>query len=260
MAKQSGKQVVHKNDDTGDLSGSGGDRLVTMSNALSRAAHGLTLAEKRIMAAAVSKLDSRKPPLPGECPVIRLTAAEYASTFGVDMDTAYDQLQAAAKQLFNRYITFFEPAHRRKGKDLVKVQMHWVGEARYQDGEGWVELHFWHALVPHLMGLKRQFTTYQLQQASALRSVYSWKLLELLMRFESTGWAEYTIEDFCTAMEATDKQKSDFNNIRRRMIEPAIKELVLKDGWLIEWKPIKAGRRVKSVRFEFMRNPQTSLF
>lgn len=260
MTDKAGKKIVHQNDGTGDLSRSGGDRLVTMSNALTRAAHGLTLAEKRIMAAAVSKLDSRKPPMPGECPIIRLTAAEYASTFDVDMNTAYDQLQAAAKQLFNRYITFFEPAHRRKGKDLVKVQMHWVGEARYHDGEGWVELHFWHALVPHLMGLKRQFTTYQLQQASALRSVYSWKLLELLMRFESTGWAEYTIEDFCTAMEATEKQKSDFNNIRRRMIEPAIKELGLKDGWLIEWQPIKAGRRVKAIRFEFKRNPQMSLF
>ena len=260
MAKQSVRQIAPKNDDTGDLIRSGGDRLVTMSNALTRAAHGLTLAEKRIMAAAVSKLDSRKPPMPGECPVIRLTAAEYASTFDVDMNTAYDQLQAAAKQLFKRYITFFEPAHRRKGKDLVKIQMHWVGEARYHDGEGWVELHFWHALVPHLMGLKRQFTTYQLQQASALRSVYSWKLLELLMRFESTGWAEYTIEDFCTAMEASEKQAANFAKIRAKMIEPAIKELSLKDGWLIEWQPIKAGRRVKAVRFEFRRNPQTSLF
>jgi plasmid replication initiation protein len=259
MAKQSGKQIAHKNDDTGDLSRSGGDRLVTMSNALTRAAHGLTLAEKRIMAAAVSKLDSRKPPMAGECPVIRLTAAEYAATFEVDMNTAYDQLQAAAKLLFKRYITFFEPAYRRKGKELVKVQMHWVGEAVYHDGEGWVELHLWHRLVPHLLGLKRQFTTYKLQQASALRSVYSWKLLELLMRFESTGWAEYTIEDFKASMEAPESL-SDFGQIKRRIIEPAIKELALKDGWLIEWKPIKAGRRVKAVRFEFRRNPQTSLF
>lgn len=260
MTKKSGNQISAKNDDTGDLSRSGGDRLVTMSNSLTRAAHGLTLSEKRIMAAAISKLDSRKPPMPGECPVIRLTAAEYADTFDVDLNTAYDQLQAASRMLFKRYITFFEPAHRRKGKDLLKVQMHWVGEAVYHDGEGWVELHLWHRLVPHLLGLKRQFTTYQLQQASALRSVYSWKLLELLMRFESTGWAEYTIEDFCTAMDASEKQRANFAKIRTKIIEPAIAELTVKDGWLIEWQPIKAGRRVKAVRFEFRRNPQMSLF
>lgn len=110
------------------------------------------------------------------------------------------------------------------------------------------------------MGLRKNFTSYQLQQASALRSVYSWRLLELLTRFKSTGKAEYTIEDFCTSMEATEKQRADFNNIRRRMIEPAVKELTQKDGWLIQWEPIKAGRKVKSLRFTFMRNPQGNLF
>lgn len=37
------------------------------------------------------------------------------------------------------------------------------------------------------------------------------------------------------------------------MIEPAVKELTQKDGWSITWTPIKAGRRVKAVRFEFGR-------
>jgi hypothetical protein len=32
-----------------------------------------------------------------------------------------------------------------------------------------------------------------------------------------------------------------------------------KDGWLIQWQPVKAGRKVKGLRFEFMRNPQQSL-
>ena len=75
------------------------DRWVTMSNALTRAAHGLTLAEKRIVASAVSKLDSRRVLPPGEVPRTRITAMEYAETFEVDLDTAYDQLQEAATTL-----------------------------------------------------------------------------------------------------------------------------------------------------------------
>jgi len=43
------------------------------------------------------------------------------------------------------------------------------------------------------------------------------------------------------------------------MIEPAIKELTEKDGWLIQWEPVKTGRKVGSLRFTFMRNPQGSL-
>jgi len=247
--------------DVADVERPMGERWVTMSNALTRAGHGLTLAEKRIVASAVSKLDSRRVLKPGEVPRTRITAAEYAEAFGVDLDTAYDQLQSAAKQLYHRSITFYEPAHKRNGKPLppTRVQMRWVGSVKYQDGEGWVELAWWPDLLHHLTGLQRQFTTYQLRQASALRSAYSWKLLELLMRFESTGWAEYTIEDFAVSMDATEKQCQNFANIRRKIIEPAVKELTEKDGWLIQWQPIKAGRKVKAVRFTFMRNPQGSL-
>jgi plasmid replication initiation protein len=232
-----------------------------MSNALTRAGHGLTLAEKRVIMWSVSRLDSRRQLKFGEVPTSRIMAADYAEEFGVDVNTAYEQLQAAAKHLYDRSITFYEPAFKRNGKPLppTKVQMRWVGQVHYQEGEGWVELSWWPKLLPHLVGLKKQFTSYQLQQASALRSTYSWKLLELLMRFESTGRAEYTIEDFCASMDATPKQASDFAAIRRKMIQPAVKELTEKDGWLIEWQPVKAGRKVQAVRFTFVRDPQGRL-
>ena len=247
--------------DAADLERPAGERWVTMSNALTRAGHGLTLAEKRIVAAAVSKLDSRRVLKPGEVPRTKIMAAEYAETFEVDLNTAYDQLQAAAKQLYNRSITFYEPAHKRRSKtlELTKVQMRWVGSVKYHKGEGWVDLAWWPDLLCHLTGLQQQFTKYQLQQASALRSVYSWKLLEILKRFESTGWAEYTIEDFATSMDATEKQAADFAKIRTKIIEPAVKELTEKDGWLIQWRPIKAGRKVRAVRFDFARDPQHRL-
>jgi plasmid replication initiation protein len=245
--------------DASDVERPAGERWISMNNALVRAGHGLTLAEKRVVCAAVSKLDSRRLLRPGEVAVSKITAAEYAELAKCEMNAAYEALQTAAKNLYNRSITFYEPAHKRKGKPLVKVQMRWVGRVKYHEGEGWVELAWWHDLLPYITGLKRQFTSYQLQQASALRSVYSWRLLELLTRFESTGWAEYTIEDFATAMDATEKQRTDFNNIKRRMIEPAVRELCEKDGWLIQWRAIKAGRKVRAIRFDFARDPQHRL-
>ena len=237
-----------------------GERCITMTNALTRAGHGLTLAEKRLVMMAVSKLDSKKALPPGEVPTTRITAAEYVEAFGVDPNTAYTQLQTGAKHLHTRHITFFEPAFKRGGKPLppTRVVMNWVGQVKYQEGEGWVELYWWPKLLPHLTGLKRQFTTYQLQQASALRSAYSWKLLELLMRFQGTGRAEYTIEDFKASME-TPPSLTDFGQVKRRVIDPAVKELTEKDGWLIQWEPIKAGRRVARLRFTFMRDPQGRL-
>jgi len=241
-----------------------GERWVTMSNALTRAGHGLTLAEKRVVMLAVSKLDSMKIMRPGEVlPSVKITAAEYAETYGLDPSSgiAYEALKDAAKALYNRSITFFEPAYKRNGKPLkpIRTDMRWVGRCQYHEGEGWVQLAWWPELLPCLIGLRKQFTTYQLQQASALRSAYSWRLLELLCRFKSSGTAEYTVEDFAASMDATEKQRENFAAIRRKIIEPAVKELTEKDSWLINWEPIKAGRKVKSVRFTFSRNPQGQL-
>lgn len=261
-ARKASKALAHKVQgfDVSNEERPAGERWITMSNALNRAGHGLSLAEKRIIASAASKLDSRKLLKPGEVPRTQISATEYAETFRVDMRTAYEQLQDAAKALYQRSITFYEPAYRRNGKPLppTKVQMRWVGSVKYQEGEGWVELAWWPDLLPHLTGLRKQFTSYQLQQASAMRSIYSWRLLELLTRFENNGWAEYTIEDFRASMDAP-PSLSDFGQIKRRIIDPAVKELIEKDGWLIQWQPIKGGRKVKSIRFNFMRDPQGRL-
>ena len=226
-----------------------------------RAGHGLTLSEKRLIACAASKLDSKRKLLPGNIPVTKITAAEYAEVFDLDANTAYDQLKSGADKIFNREITFYQrvPSLKENKANKRKIKIRWVGKAIYSPGEGMVELHWWPDVLPHLTGLSKKFTTYQLQQTSALRSAYSWRLLEMLTQFESSGWAEYEIDDFTTAMDATDKQKQDFAAIRRKIIEPAVKELSEKDGWLIQWKALKAGRKVIGLRFQFERDPQGRL-
>jgi len=55
-------------------------------------------------------------------------------------------------------------------------------------------------------------------------------------------------------MDASAKQQADFAAIRRKIIEPAVKELMDKDNWLIQWRPIKKGRKVAALRFDFKRN------
>ena len=230
-------------------------RMVTMSNALTRAGHGLSLPEKRIVFIAISKINPRKP-LPVDANGIyasRITAAEYAKLADCEIQTAYQALKEAAKALYSRSITFFEPAYKRKNSPLRQVHMRWVGKVHYQEGEGWAELLWWPEVLPHLSNLSKHFSSYQLRQATGLRSIYSWKLLELLNRFKDNGWAEYTIEDFAVSMEATTKQQADFGKMRTKIIEPAVKELTEKDGWTISWEAIKAGRKVKTLRFEFQR-------
>ena len=60
-------------------------------------------------------------------------------------------------------------------------------------------------------------------------------------------------------MEATATHRRSFGETRRKIIDPAIKELTEKDGWLINWQPIKSGRRVTQLRFDFKKDPQGRL-
>jgi len=231
-------------------------RWITMSNALTRAAHGLTLSEKRLVLLALSKLTRAKYTHITDDVITMLTAKEYAETYGVTKNTAYNELKYAAKNLYQRSITFFEPAYNRKNSkslEMTRVQMRWVGMVKYHDGEGCLEVLWIPKLLQNVVGLTKHFTRYQLNQATGLKSIYSWKLLELLMHYKNTGWAEYTIEDFCESMEATEKQRKNFANIRRRIIEPAVKELQEKDGWKIEWRPFLAGKKVVALCFHFSR-------
>lgn len=231
------------------------EQFVTMSNALTRSAHGLSLAEKRVIAAAIAQLDSVRMN-PSQPAIVRISAHEFAETYGLSHVSAYEQLKAAAENLFERYVRAVE--NTRKGPKETK--MRWVGRCSYHEGAGWIEIAFWHEILPHLVGLRGQFTTYKLAQAATMRSIYSWRLFEMFQQFKSTGFVRKTIEDFCFAMEAPPSCSNDFGQLRRRIIEPAVKELSEKDGYTVEWKAIReGGRKVTGLEFNFTINPQQKL-
>jgi len=229
---------------------------INMNNALARAAQGLSLAEKRIIAIGLAKTDSM--PLKNlalaakEGWRVRISAAEYAEEFSVDLRTAYEQLKDAGDHLVKRQVRTFEETPR----GLKEIKTNWCGQVIYHHGEGWVEIGFSSYISPHLLGLRKKFTSYKLKQASALRSVYSWRLFECLQSWKDKKIWEPTIEEFCYSMEVPDKYKDDFTDIRRRVIEPAVKELITKDNMLIAWDAVKSGRKVTGLIFKFQTNPQ----
>jgi plasmid replication initiation protein len=227
-----------------------------MSHALTSAAQSLSLAEKRVMMFAVAKLDVFKVDGGVADGRVKLTAQEYASLFGVDNDTAYNQLKSASDALFERSIQWFE-----KGANGgVSERVRWVSSAKYNKGAGSVTLRFTPEVRPHLVGLRLKFTTYKLAQASSLRSLYSWRLLELISQNKGLGFRQIDLEEFHHAMETPKGYKANFKDLRQRVIEPAIKELCTKDGWVIDWQPLKTGRKVTGLRFMFKRSVQGVLF
>lgn len=238
VKKSSGLELLQKN--------------VVIANVVTRAAQSLTLAEKRILMAGIARLG-------GKNEMVRITADEYAEAYDVSLDTAYDQLKSAVENIFNRYLQFQVMEGKKEGIERIR----WIGGYRYFDTEGYVRFGFSSQIFPYLFELVDNFTKYQLKQAAALRSLYSWRLLELFEQMrdkvDGEGWLSIPIEEFWHAMEATESYKKNFNLLKVRIIEPAVKELREKDGWVIDWKAEKRGRRVAILKFEFRRDPQGRL-
>jgi hypothetical protein len=169
---------------------------VEMSNSLVRAADRLNLTSKRLVWACIAEANKRIQWVSGQALIVRLSAIDYMETFGVDPSNAYRELRQCAKDLEEEKIIFRRQSKR--GKGIEEVHMRWVGRATYNEGEGWVEVAFWHEVVPHLIRLKTDYTQIKLQQASALRSRYSWDLLRLFSQFKSTGRLSIDLDEFLT--------------------------------------------------------------
>lgn len=223
-------------------------RQINISNDLTTAAQGLTLSEKRLIMSCVAKLDSIK--LDSGRYKIKMTALEFAKVFQLDKKTVYQQIKMIITRLYNRSIKRIIETP--KGKKIISHR--WVSSVTYHEGEGWCELAFSQEATPYLVALRGNHTSYRLEQAATLKSIYSWRLLEMLMQFKTTKLLRISIEKFCHAMDVPETYQKNFKDLRKRVIDIAVKELKEKDSWSIDWRGIKKGaRKIIAIEFRFTR-------
>jgi plasmid replication initiation protein len=216
------------------------DFVVTKSNALIQASYKLSLNEQRLVLACVAQLDGRKP-LPKDN-MFTLSAAEFAQTYGLPIDQAYEALNEASKSLYDRDIKVFD------GK--TKERFRWIYHVKYHDGEGKVTIGFSPTISPYLTMLNKQFTSYQIRRVASLNSAYSIRLFEMLSQYRSTGLFIVKVDDFKAWLEIEEKYPRFFD-LCRRILDPAVKELLEKSNLVINWRAIKKGRTVERLEFTF---------
>lgn len=225
------------------------DGNVSMDRVIAKAAHGLSLNQKRLIMYAVSKLDTVAKQ-PSQI-IVKVSATEYAKEMKITPTNAYRDLQNATDKLFGRYISIVYNTP--QGREVEKI--HWVSSAKYQTGQGWVELRFSPELSPYISKLTSgNYISYKLQKAIDLRSIYSWRLLELFAQWADTKKLFISLDDFRHALEVPEKYL--YADIRVHCIEKSVKELKEKVNLDITWKPVKDGRSVSSLQFSWKESEQ----
>lgn len=226
--------------------------LVVKSNALVNAMFDLSLLGNRFLAFSVSLLDRTRTPELGNPVELEIPVMEFAQTFEMDLKSAYREIETLADQ-FQRKIITLQPHETLRG-NRVKVGL--ITKQEYLDGEGRVWLRFDEDLVPHLLGLKEQFTKYRIRDVYQFRRASTWRVYELLKQCKEIGKREFEIEEF--------KQKVGVQglyprptNLKNRVIDPAIEEINATSDLLVQYDQKKRGRRITALIFHIRDNPNT---
>ena len=249
-AKAAKRQKESAEDPRHDLT----ENAVTKSNRLARAYYRFDIVEKRIMEAMISKLDSRLANKE-QMQDIRLDAKEYAEAFGVKRHKAYEEMAEAVHRLMRTVITVRE-------SDDVKREYTLMAEAVYHKGKGHITATFNPKIARHLVNLREHFVSYQLKKGANFKSSYTWRLFEIMMSWKQSdnpvaGWFTVSVEELKEMLGAP--QNYRFKDLRVRAIDKAIEEIDRELNIKVWYEPVKRGRRIELLKFNFMEDEQQRL-
>jgi plasmid replication initiation protein len=224
------------------------EKILTVykSNQIIEASYRLSLNEQRVILACIAQVNSKKALLATD--EFELSAKDFADLFSVSEDRAYSELQAIAKSLYQRSVTIHNPDPKRP--KLKKLETRWISSIGYFPEIGKITLCFAPKMLPYLSELTGQFTRYELKHIGNMTSIYSIRLYELLMQWKTTGKREIEI-DWLKKQFQIEDQYSAIKDLKKRVIDPAIKDINTHSDYTVSWIQRKTGRNVTHLTFTF---------
>ena len=229
--------------------------LIVKDNALIEASHRLGEVEQRLVLLAILKgreyCDSVEQ-LRGKELIIH--ADDYITKFGGTQQGAYKALKQAVMGLYRaewgyKYLT-------NKGEQRVRYER-FTQSADYGQGEGTVSFRFADAIIPMLVELERNFTTYEIKQVAELSSSYAMRLYEFFMQHldkkTGKGWLDISLDDLRFRFGLLPTEYQAMKDFKKRVLELSLKQINTKTDLSATYTQRKQGRVIVGFRFEFER-------
>ena len=176
-----------------------------------------------------------------------LTAKEFSTAFGVDLNTSYGVLKRASNRLARTGITLEKP-------ELFEIWDIPVCEfSKYNTKDGSITVTFNTHIMPYLAQVKSKFVLYNLKEVANFGSLYTTRLYELIQEFKDTGWLIKSVPQL-REIFAVGKKFPDYNNFKRFTFAHAVEEINSQYEMNLWFDELKEGRKVVSIRFEFNRS------
>ncbi|MBL7668535.1 replication initiation protein (plasmid) [Moraxella osloensis] len=223
--------------------------LVVKDNALIEASHKLSEVEQRLILLAILKARefcNSIEELKDKELVIH--ASDYIQAFGVDRDAGYKSLKKAVMGLYQaewgyHYINS-------KGNVVVRYER-FTQSAEYVENEATVKFMFANAIIPMLVELERNFTSYEIEQVANLQSRYAMRLYECLIRFKGSKTLTISLDDLRFRFGLLDNEYKAMGDFKRFVLDLAVKQINSNTDITVKYDQHKQGRTITGFTFKF---------
>ena len=226
--------------------------LVVKDNALINASYSLEISEQRLILMAIVNARETGQGITSDS-ALEVSANDYASQFNVTKETAYETLKQAVENLFHRQFTFTE--RYKETKQFRKVKSRWVSRISYVEKFGILEITFAPDVVPLITRLEKHFTSYELKQISQLTSKYAVRLYEILIAWRTVKKTYLELADFRDKIGLEPNEYQAMDNLKRRVLEPAISQINKYTDLTVKYEQKKRGRTIVGFSFSFKEKP-----
>lgn len=206
----------------------------------------LSLTEIRIVNYLISNIDS--PKYDKEFRKFRFEIKEFCNIVypNKKIGDAYNWLPKILEDLAHKGAWKEVPSTENPGK-MKKALIHWIERPEFEVGYITIELN--PNLAPYLLQLDKSFIKSKFQYTALAQSKYTIPLYELLKSWEKVYKKKFEIDELRAYMDAMDKTYSNTAAFKRRVLDPAIKEINEITDLQVSYTEIKRGRKTTNIEF-----------
>lgn len=222
-------------------------KLVVKDTALINASYSLGLSEQRLILLAI--LEARQNNHDGNYNKRLVVSADsYMTHFNVKRSAAYEALQTACKNLFERRFSYQE----KRTRGTANITSRWVSEVAYINETATVEIVFAQSVIPLITELEGRYTSYTIEQVANLNSGYAVRLYELLIAFRSTGTiTPMPLNELRDKLGVLDDEYPRIERFKTKVLDIAVKQINEHCDITVEYKQHKTGRKITAISFKF---------